>query len=149
MAYKFKGPNRADPEYMSEPLPVSKCGTRPGYRQHQNRNEEPCDPCAEAHAEYMRAYMREHPLVPRHGTVSGHRAHLKATEKPCLDCVTAAASHVPVKRVRRKARKVWTPDRCGTPAGYRAHYYYGVPACDGCKEAQAVYSAGYRERQAA
>ena len=145
MAYVFRGTNLADPEYMSEPLPVSKCGTRPGYRQHQNRNEEPCDPCAGANAEYMRGYT----FTPRCGTVSGHRAHVRAGETPCTDCEAAAAAHVPVKRVQRRARKVWTPDRCGSPAGYRAHYYYGVPACDGCREAQAVYSAGYRERLAA
>jgi hypothetical protein len=145
MGYVFKGTNHEDPDYMSEDLPEWKCGTRRGYRQHQNNNEEPCDPCAEAHAEYMRGYT----FTPRCGTVSGHRAHVRAGETPCADCDAAAANHVPVKRVQRRAKKVWTPDRCGTTAGYRAHYYYDVPVCDECKEAQYAYAAGYREQRAA
>jgi hypothetical protein len=61
MGYQFKGTDFSEPEYMSEPLPENdNCGTRAGYRKHANRNEPQCDDCREAHAEYMRGYMRDY-----------------------------------------------------------------------------------------
>lgn len=59
MGYVFNGSDFSEPEYMAEPLPeYDNCGTRAGYRKHANRNEPQCQECQEAHAEYMREYMR-------------------------------------------------------------------------------------------
>jgi len=33
---------------------TDKCGTRAGYRQHQNRGTKPCDRCKGAQARYMK-----------------------------------------------------------------------------------------------
>ena len=35
-------------------------------------------------------------------------------------------------------------DKCGTPAGYHAHYRRGEEACEDCKRATAEYEAGRR-----
>lgn len=60
MAYVFRGTNRTDPAYMSEPLPTpTKCGTRAGYRWHQNHDVPACADCLAANREYMRAHPRK------------------------------------------------------------------------------------------
>lgn len=46
----------------------------------------------------------------------------------------------PVKQRRAGRMDGFDPSACGTYAGYRRHQKHGVPACKGCKDAQAAYS---------
>lgn len=83
-------------------------GTPAGYKRHQKANENACDPCKEALAEYSRDY----------------RAKIRSGE--------------------RFVRKGFTPDRCGTYAGYIHHGRQDVPACKPCLKAYREYMADYR-----
>ena len=60
MAYVFRG--KPDPKPRNAPRPLvfdpSKCGTRKGYKQHQNHGVPQCDECKAAHNEYMKAYYK-------------------------------------------------------------------------------------------
>jgi hypothetical protein len=49
---RFRGPRQV---LVFDP---SKCGTRKGYRQHQNHGVEQCSDCKAAHARYMADYYR-------------------------------------------------------------------------------------------
>lgn len=40
-----------------DPTPHDRCGENAGYGRHMRLGERACDPCAEAHAEYMAAYV--------------------------------------------------------------------------------------------
>lgn len=147
MAYKYKGTDYSIPDYLSDPLP-SKCGTRAGYRKHQNDGEPPCDDCNKAHAEYMRQYMAGYTPPVAHGTMSGYRAHRRVNEPPCDECREANAEYMRDYKERRKARQIrtgWTPEKCGTIAGYRLHYRHGSEPCQECKTANTEYQ---RQRRA-
>lgn len=43
----------------------------------------------------------------------------------------------PIARPQRQ--DAFSPEKCGTYAGYRAHQHYETPACDECKAAKAEY----------
>lgn len=73
---------------------VAECGTRPGYVRHRNLGEEPCAPCREANADYIRT--RHHaPKNPAalppidHGTPRGYRQHHYRGEPACQPCKDA------------------------------------------------------------
>ncbi|MFP5367479.1 MAG: hypothetical protein ACLGIS_11625 [Actinomycetes bacterium] len=61
MAYVFKGEPEPAPRNKPKPLifDPSKCGTRKGYKQHQNHGVPTCTACRSAHNEYMKSYYRE------------------------------------------------------------------------------------------
>lgn len=82
------------------PFDPSRCGTRAGYKQHQRRDVEMCQPCQDAHNAYMAAYMAEYNARkggPRQlepcGTYAGYRRHERAHETPCYPCTTAQQQH--------------------------------------------------------
>lgn len=142
MAYVFRGTDFAEPKYLSEPLPATNCGTRAGYRWHQNNGDPICDECAAAHADYMREYMRKYRPLIQHGTMTAYRAHLKAQETPCDECKAVNATYqreYSHNRRHVKVRREWSDKKCGTVAGYAAHYRYGVDACEPCKKAYSLY----------
>ena len=56
MSYVYRG-NQFDAPETAEP-PHPSCGTRAGYRRHQNHDELPCDPCRAAHCQYMIEYKK-------------------------------------------------------------------------------------------
>jgi hypothetical protein len=61
MAYVFRG--APDPAPRNKPRPLvfdpAKCGTRKGYRQHQNHGIPFCTACRAANSEYQNNYNRE------------------------------------------------------------------------------------------
>lgn len=59
MAYVFKGKDKYVPPAKPLTFNPTKCGTRAGYRQHQNHGIYICDKCRAANSEYMKAYYRE------------------------------------------------------------------------------------------
>jgi len=70
LAYKYRGnvhdvkpvtehtPERRDGR-LRGPFDPSLCGTRRGYRQHQNHGVEICDACRKANTDYMRDFYRK------------------------------------------------------------------------------------------
>lgn len=77
--------------------PRPTCGTNAGYSGHQWRDEDPCDPCKAAHAEYQRdrrgvpaSAARRSPAP--HGTIEGYRAHVRRGQPACEPCRTVWAA---------------------------------------------------------
>jgi len=63
MAYVFRGTPDAKPIRSRLVFDPSKCGTRMGYKQHQNHGVPQCDPCKAANNEYMKAYYQARAAV--------------------------------------------------------------------------------------
>jgi hypothetical protein len=59
MAYVFRGTNKYVPPVKPLTFDESKCGTRAGYRQHQNHGIYICTACRKANTEYMKTYYKE------------------------------------------------------------------------------------------
>lgn len=58
MAYVFRGANKDERPIKQLIFDHTKCGTRKGYKQHQNHGVPACEPCKAAHNEYMKDYYR-------------------------------------------------------------------------------------------
>jgi len=69
MSYQYRGTKHDVPAGLSLVTPPrrerkgatfnrAKCGTRAGFRQHQNHAVDMCAGCQEAQADYMRAYYQ-------------------------------------------------------------------------------------------
>lgn len=56
MGYVFKGKDKYTPPAKPLTFDPSKCGTRKGYRQHQNHGIYICTACRAANAVYQNAY---------------------------------------------------------------------------------------------
>jgi len=59
MAYAYRGPEKHVPPVKRLTFDPTKCGTRKGYRQHQNHGIHMCTACRAANTEYMKNYYRE------------------------------------------------------------------------------------------
>ena len=59
MAYTFRGVIEDTRPIKAFIFKVEKCGTRAGYKQHQNHGVPTCTACRAAHNEYMKAYYRK------------------------------------------------------------------------------------------
>ena len=64
-AYVYGGTKRDTPPPASAPRPERKppeplqeCGTNAGWTRHRRNNQDPCEPCREAHNAANRAYRR-------------------------------------------------------------------------------------------
>lgn len=57
--------------------PPELCGSYGGYQRHGRLNEEPCQPCREANAKYIREYRRQSGPLARHRAdqTARRRAH--------------------------------------------------------------------------
>jgi hypothetical protein len=71
------------------------CGTRAGYQAHQRRQEPTCQPCRDAHAEYLRQYRGStaRPVQPC-GTPAAYRRHRAHGEIPCPACKQAWGAYL-------------------------------------------------------
>lgn len=88
------------------------------------------------------------------GTKSGYRRHQKASEPACDECKAAIAAYAKEYRAKvrngeRVIRKGFTPDRCGTYAGYTHHNRHAIPACQPCRDAYSAYMTAWRNRRKA
>jgi len=58
MGYAYRGANRETRPVKPLRFDSSKCGTRAGYRQHQNHGIYICTACRAANTEYQNEYNR-------------------------------------------------------------------------------------------
>jgi hypothetical protein len=58
MGYAYKGFVKYAPPVKRLVFDTTKCGTRAGYRQHQNHGIHICTACRAANNEYMKAYYQ-------------------------------------------------------------------------------------------
>jgi hypothetical protein len=88
------------------------------------------------------------------GTTAGYKRHQKAGEDACAPCKRAVAQYAKEYRVKvrsgeRFVRKGFSPERCGTYAGYTHHGRHGVPACKPCLKAYSAYMTQWRNNRKA
>lgn len=64
MTYQYNGPETWNGPRQRLVFDPTKCGTRKGYRQHQNHGVPVCDDCRKAHNAYMNARnaSKGHPM---------------------------------------------------------------------------------------
>ena len=101
---------------------MAECGTTAAYQAHKRKQEEPCQPCKDAWAEYYRL----RPTTPKRelqpcGTMAAYKRHCRDPEKygdPCPKCIAASKEYFSkyeeahkknvlmgrVKRIRRKTK---------------------------------------------
>jgi hypothetical protein len=84
------------------------------------------------------------PPVINHGTKAGYESHRRYGIKPCESCLQANARYSYQRNKEFKARqrqKKTVPSNFehGTASGYTKHYLHGIPVCEDCKKAKAVY----------
>lgn len=83
------------------------------------------------------------------GTTAGYKRHQNAREEACDACKAAVAKYAQDYRAKtrtgeRYVPKGFSPERCGSYAGYVHHLRHHVPTCAPCKKAQREYMAEYR-----
>ena len=89
------------------------------------------------------------------GTYSGYRTHKNKGQEACRECKDAMAAYCReyrerIQRGELTPRKGFTPDRCGSRAGYIRHRKHSTTACQPCLAANAQYMREYNaERKAA
>jgi len=60
MTYKYSGTETWTGPRQALAFDHTKCGTRKGYRQHQNHGTPTCQPCRDANTAYMNARNATH-----------------------------------------------------------------------------------------
>jgi hypothetical protein len=81
------------------------------------------------------------------GRIGGTRADVRTSMpfRPYVykgtgaDTLTAFMDDLPERRERGRKRAT---QPCGTPAAYRRHLRHGTPACEPCRQAEALRSRG-------
>jgi hypothetical protein len=88
------------------------------------------------------------------GTPTGYKQHRHFNEAACDPCKAALAAYSRAYRARVRAGQVvvlkeFSPEKCGTYAGYAAHKRHNVPPCAACLVAHADYMHAYRTKRKA
>ena len=102
------------------------------------------------------------PIVRKHrkfdpticGTPAGYKQHRRLDEDACDPCKAALAAYSREYRVRvltgvTVVKKGFSPERCGSYAGYARHKRHDVPVCTLCEVAHADYMDEYRANRKA
>jgi hypothetical protein len=161
--YVYRGTDFTEPrtrkgvlaEHMFNP---ALCGTNAGFHQHHRHAQTKCGPCKQAHRDYDAAYRAKvkakKEALSRCGTANGYKRHQKLGETACKPCRAGMAEYSRNYRLRILSgevilKKPFTPDRCGTYAGFRLHTKHKIPPCDPCRKAHQEYQRAYRAKRKA
>ena len=88
------------------------------------------------------------------GTANGYKRHQKHGETACDPCKAGMAEYSRNYRAKIRngevtAKKPFSPERCGTYAGFRRHTKHSVPLCAPCRKAHQEYQRAYRAKRRA
>jgi hypothetical protein len=88
------------------------------------------------------------------GTTAGYKQHQNFNENACAHCKGALAAYSRAYRARVRSGQVvvmkeFSPERCGSYAGYAAHKRHNVPPCTVCLVAHAECMHAYRAKRKA
>lgn len=92
------------------------------------------------------------PPTTQCGTANGYKRHQKHGEVACGPCKAAMAEYSRNYRAKIRAgevtpKKPFSPDRCGTYAGFRHHAKHAVKPCEPCRMAHRRYQQEYRAKK--